>query len=115
MLKLASHISRPPYNMPPQVPNLLKAGLTLRTLSRSFHTQDDCNVCGYWFNSSCARSSTMAANAASAASMPDLMALCEPLIRGTFNKPALHPINAPPGKTSLGKDCKPPSEIARAP
>ena len=30
-------------------------------------------------------------------------------------KPAEHPIRAPPGKTSLGIDWKPPSEIARAP
>ena len=57
----------------------------------------------------------MAANAASAASMPVLMALWLPLIRGTFTNPAEQPISAPPGKASFGIDCQPPSVIARAP
>ena len=53
--------------------------------------------------------------AASAASMPDFIALCVPLILGTFTNPAEQPIKHPPGKTSFGTDCKPPSLIARAP
>ena len=56
-----------------------------------------------------------AANACSAASIPDSMALCEPLMRGTLTKPAAQPISAPPGKASFGTDCQPPSVIARAP
>ncbi len=56
-----------------------------------------------------------AAKAASAASIPDFIALCEPLIRGTLTKPAEQPISAPPGNTSFGIDCSPPSLIARAP
>jgi len=31
--------------------------------------------------------------------VPDFIAVCVPLIFGTFRKPAEHPINAPPGKT----------------
>ena len=57
----------------------------------------------------------MAANAASAAAMPDSMALCEPLMRGTFMKPAAQPTSTPPGKISFGIDCQPPSLSARAP
>ncbi len=57
----------------------------------------------------------MAANAASAAAMPDSMALCEPLMRGTFMKPAAQPTSTPPGNASLGIDCQPPSVSARAP
>jgi hypothetical protein len=53
--------------------------------------------------------------AASAASMPVFMALWLPLMRGTFTKPAEQPIKAPPGKNSLGIDCRPPSVMARAP
>ena len=34
--------------------------------------------------------------------MPDSMALCEPLMRGTFMKPAAQPTSTPPGKTSCG-------------
>ena len=41
--------------------------------------------------------------------MPDSMALCEPLMRGTFTKPAAQPSSAPPGKASFGTDCQPPS------
>lgn len=40
----------------------------------------------------------------SAASMPLFMAVCVPLILGTFIKPGLQPIRAPPGKVSLGTD-----------
>ena len=36
--------------------------------------------------------------AASAASIPDFIALWDPLIRGTLTKPAEQPISAPPGK-----------------
>ena len=43
----------------------------------------------------------MASNAASAASMPDSMALWLPLMRGTFMKPAAQPRSAPPGKGEL--------------
>lgn len=32
-------------------------------------------------------------------SLPDFIAVCVPLIFGTFKKPAEHPIIAPPGKT----------------
>ena len=56
-----------------------------------------------------------ASNAASAASMPDFIAVWLPLILGTLRKPAVSPISAPPGKTSFGSDCSPPSESARAP
>ena len=38
----------------------------------------------------------------SAASIPLFMALCVPLIFGTFMKPGLQPIRQPPGKVSLG-------------
>jgi hypothetical protein len=36
--------------------------------------------------------------------MPVFSALWLPLMRGTFTKPALSPISAPPGKLSLGTD-----------
>ena len=57
----------------------------------------------------------IAAKAASAASMPDFIAVWLPLIRGTLTKPAEQPISAPPGNASFGTDCQPPSLIARAP
>ena len=47
--------------------------------------------------------------------MPLFIEVCVPLIRGTLRKPALSPINAAPGITSLGTDWKPPSLMARAP
>jgi hypothetical protein len=45
------------------------------------------------------RSAEIASNAASAASMPDFIAVWLPLIRGTLTKPAEQPISAPPGKS----------------
>ena len=45
-------------------------------------------------------------NTASAASMPLFMAVCVPLILGTFMKPGLQPIRMPPGKVSSGMDCR---------
>ena len=47
--------------------------------------------------------------------MPDFIAVCVPLILGTLRKPAVSPISAPPGNTSLGIDWNPPSDSARAP
>jgi hypothetical protein len=44
---------------------------------------------------------------ASAATIPDFIAVCEPLILGTLRKPAEQPINAPPGNVNLGTACKP--------
>lgn len=41
---------------------------------------------------------------ASEASMPLFIAVCVPLILGTFIKPGLQPISNPPGKVSLGID-----------
>lgn len=40
----------------------------------------------------------------SAAKMPLFIAVCVPLILGTFMSPGLQPINNPPGKVSLGID-----------
>ena len=57
----------------------------------------------------------MAAWAASAAAMPDSMALWLPLMRGTLTSPAEQPSSATPGATIFGIDCQPPSLIARAP
>ena len=51
------------------------------------------------------RSAAIASNAASAASIADFIAVCVPLIRGTFRNPAEQPISAPPGNTSLGIAC----------
>ena len=52
---------------------------------------------------------------ASAAVMPDFIAVCVPLIFGTFRKPAVQPTRQPPRKVSFGIDWKPPSFSARAP
>ena len=46
-----------------------------------------------------------ASKADSAASMPVFMAVCVPFTLGTFMKPGLQPISAPPGKASLGMLC----------
>lgn len=40
----------------------------------------------------------------SAASIPDFIAVCEPLIFGTFKNPGLHPTKQPPGNDSFGID-----------
>mmetsp|Transcript_22690 Transcript_22690/g.75235 ORF Transcript_22690/g.75235 Transcript_22690/m.75235 type:complete len:215 (-) Transcript_22690:81-725(-) len=60
-------------------------------------------------------SACIALKALSAASMPDFIAVCVPLILGTLRKPAAQPTRAPPGKVSLGMLWKPPSFSARAP
>ena len=52
---------------------------------------------------------------ASAAAMPDRIALWLPLMRGTFMNPAEQPSSAPPGNANFGTDCQPPSVMARAP
>lgn len=41
---------------------------------------------------------------ASEAKMPLFIAVCVPLILGTFKSPGLQPINSPPGNVSLGID-----------
>jgi len=41
---------------------------------------------------------------ASEANMPLFIAVCVPLILGTFMSPGLQPTNNPPGKVSLGTD-----------
>jgi hypothetical protein len=66
-------------------------------------------------SSSRARPAATASNAASPASIPDLIAACEPLMRGAFRKPASPAASAPPGNASFGSDCRPLALIARAP
>src|SRR5579871_6412984 len=56
-----------------------------------------------------------AAYTASAATMPDFIAVCVPLIFGTLRNPAASPTSTPPGKVRRGIDCRPPSFSARAP
>ena len=41
---------------------------------------------------------------ASAAVMPDFIAVCVPLIFGTFKNPAVHPTKQPPGNVNFGTD-----------
>lgn len=53
--------------------------------------------------------------AASAASIPDLIAVCAPLIFTAFRNPAAHPSSAPPGNVSLGREWYPPSLSVLAP
>ena len=55
---------------------------------------------------SLARSADFVTNskALSAASMPDFIAVCVPLIFGTLRKPGLHPAKQPPGNESFGTD-----------
>ncbi len=62
-----------------------------------------------------ARPAASASATASAAAMPERMALWMALRRGTFMKPAAQPISAPPGKARSGIDCQPPEVSARAP
>src|SRR5690606_41130744 len=57
----------------------------------------------------------MASNTASPQSMPDFIAVCEPLILAKFRKPASSPIKEPPGKVNFGSELKPPLVTARAP
>ena len=47
-------------------------------------------------------SSVKASKAHSAASIPDFIAVCVPLIFGTFINPGLQPTRRPPGKANLG-------------
>jgi hypothetical protein len=60
-----------------------------------------------------APSRVISPKAASAAKIPVFMAVCVPLIFGTFRKPAEHPIKAPPGKATCGTDWKPPGNRKR--
>src|SRR3546814_5295086 len=57
------------------------------------------------------RSAWIAAKADSAASMPDFIAVCVPLMRGTLTKPAEQPISAPPGKARVGRSEEHTSEL----
>ena len=84
------------------VPNRDQSGLTLRTFFRSLPISLPRHA-GLVARPArrCARPAAMAAATCSAASMPDSMALCEPLMRGTLTKPAEQPISAPPGKHEL--------------
>ena len=97
------------------VPNFDQSGFTLRTRTRSLPMAPARQLSSTLISSSLARPSAMALAASSAASMPDRIALWEPLMRGTFTKPAAQPSSTPPGKLSLGTDCQPPSVMARAP
>ena len=47
----------------------------------------------------------IASNAASAANIPLFIALCVPLIFGTFIKPGLQPMRAPPRNANFGTFC----------
>ena len=80
----------------------------LRTLLSSSYTHEwrkdssyELSVMGS-VNSSGA--SLSASNALSAANMPDFIAVCVPLIFGTFNMPAVSPTSTPPGNASFGMD-----------
>ena len=66
-------------------------------------------------SSSPSASANRASAAASAANMPDFIAVWLPLIFSGLRKPASSPISAPPGKTSFGRAGKPPLTMARAP
>jgi hypothetical protein len=57
----------------------------------------------------------MASNILSAASMALFIALCVPLILGTFINPGEQPTKQPPGKVNFGIDYKRPSFRTRAP
>ena len=105
---------KPPAIVPIHIPRF-NAGLTLRTLYRSSHMGDCFHPSPYASSTSRARPDCNAAYAASAASIPDFIALWVPLIRGTLRNPAEQPINAPPGNATFGTDCSPPSLMARAP
>ena len=55
-------------------------------------------------SSSPARPALIAAAAASAAAIPESIALWLPLMRGRFTRPAEQPSSAPPGKADFGID-----------
>ncbi len=86
----------------------------LRTALSSSHTQLAW-ILAVKLSGSAGRLPASASATASAASMPDFIAVWLPLIFGTFRNPAESPISAPPGKVSFGIDCRPPSLSARAP
>ena len=113
---LPTHMSIPPRKTPPISPYFDQRGLTLRTGLRSRAIGPSVWMyVSYALSSSPERPSAMAAAAASAASIPESIALWLPLIRGTFTRPTPQPRIATPGATALGIDCQPPSEMARAP
>ena len=56
-----------------------------------------------------------ASKIASAAVIPDFIAVWVPLIFGTLRNPAVSPTSSPPGNVSFGIDWMPPSLTARAP
>eukprot|EP01139_Manchomonas_bermudensis_P007437 Amastigsp_a180931_43.p3 type:complete len:220 gc:universal Amastigsp_a180931_43:213-872(+) len=111
-------VSRPEMAMPAQSP-CWNAGRMLRTLWSSSQIEELRSAASYEAMSIAAQSLVSrplsAVATASAASMPERMAVCVPLTLGTFMNPAEQPMSAPPGKFSLGIDCRPPSLSARAP
>ena len=93
--------------MHPYIPkDVFIEGLTFLTSYNSLYTHE------FLIDSSYASSTIgpddesdiTASYAASAASIPDFIALCVPFILGTFRNPAAQPIRAPPGKTNFGID-----------
>ncbi len=90
-------------------------GLKLRAVWSSSYNHESRKASGYSLSASLARPAASAAAAASAASMPLLIAAWLPLMREATSMPASSPISAPPGKSSLGMDCRPPAANARAP
>merc|ERR1719387_2434436 len=105
----------PVYAMPPSNP-VLNAGLQFRTSSSSFQAQDSRTAHSYSWSSAPAWAPAKIPTAAlSPAIIPVFIARCDPLILGTFRKPAEHPARRPPGKLSFGSACNPPSLRQRAP
>ena len=95
--------------------NWAASGSAFWTSLSSWAIQLERTDASYSSRLSASRPAAMAAAMASAASMPDFIAVWLPLMRGTLTKPAEQPASAPPGKASLGTDCQPPSLMARAP
>ena len=100
--------------MPPYRPNRANAGRMLRAARSSPCSQLRRNRSSKP-GGSAGRPFSNASATASAASIPDFIAACVPLIFGTLRNPAASPSSAPPGNVSFGIDCNPPSLSARAP
>ena len=105
-LKEASHISIPPKSIPNRVPNFVISGLIFLTAYKSVQIQEPFIFLLYAVNLlfCILVGLIIASTVASAANIPDFIALWVPLILGTLTMPALHPKNIPPGKSRLAQD-----------
>ena len=110
-----SHMSMPPSMTPAMVPSRDQSGFTLRTFLSSFAMSSALTLCRIGVEHVARAAGLDGGEGGFRRHHAGQHGVVQPLMRGTFMKPAAQPISAPPGKASRGIACQPPSVSARAP